>query len=359
MTFTRWTFFAICLFLACAASGMVSIEKAHAAEEVFLAFGDSITHGQVNSEGLTKGGYEVYLQARLRRDDRNAFVINHGKTGETTSAGLTRLKKVLFGNPNAHYVLILEGANDLLSGISSETTLFNIEAMVNSTHNSGLTPVLGTMTPLYNSRLNNAIVKVYNPGIAKISQEKSVAMANHYEALAPHWGSWSEDGIHPNDDGYEVMAGVWYNAIVKASAGNNPSGGASNVVADGGGGGGCFIATAAFGSPLASQVIQLSRFRDRFLLTNPVGKRFVALYYKYSPPIADSLRRHERVRMAVRVSLYPLIALSRLMLDGHLTWNGLFLGAAAVLALVLVCIGIHRRRKKMVRSAISFHRYSL
>jgi hypothetical protein len=39
-------------------------------------------------------------------------------------------------------------------------------------------------------------------------------------------------------------------------------------------GSGCFIATAAYGSPLAPHIKILSRYRDRFLLTNGIGKRF-------------------------------------------------------------------------------------
>ena len=50
---------------------------------------------------------------------------------------------------------------------------------------------------------------------------------------------------------------------------------------DSGGGGGCFIATAAYGSPLASHVKVLSIFRDHFLLTNGIGKRFVSFYNAY------------------------------------------------------------------------------
>jgi len=75
----------------------------------------------------------------------------------------------------------------------------------------------------------------------------------------------------------------------------------------GGGGGGCFIATAAFGSPLAVEVQYLRKFRDRYLLTNRAGRTFVDVYYKYSPPVADYLRRHDLLRAIVRYLLIPIV----------------------------------------------------
>ncbi len=70
----------------------------------------------------------------------------------------------------------------------------------------------------------------------------------------------------------------------------------------------CFIATAAWGSPLHPRVSSLRHFRDNVLLTRPEGRAFVALYYRFSPPMAAWIGERPAARRIVRGMLWPLVA---------------------------------------------------
>lgn len=79
----------------------------------------------------------------------------------------------------------------------------------------------------------------------------------------------------------------------------------------------CFIATASYGYD-SGEVGLLCEFRDKCLLTNPIGEAFVKTYYKLSPPVADIIAENEHLAAAVRVALKPLVATASYALDSEL-----------------------------------------
>ena len=73
----------------------------------------------------------------------------------------------------------------------------------------------------------------------------------------------------------------------------------------------CFVATSAFESPLADEVVFLRDFRDQKLKSHSLGRTFVFYYYKISPSVACFLdKQHNRFpwfKPAVRVVLRLVI----------------------------------------------------
>lgn len=73
----------------------------------------------------------------------------------------------------------------------------------------------------------------------------------------------------------------------------------------------CFIATAAFGSPLEPHVKTLRKFRNKYLSTHSVGQSFIRFYYSWSPPLAHWIGESENRKFAARLALTPVVFLVR------------------------------------------------
>ena len=90
---------------------------------------------------------------------------------------------------------------------------------------------------------------------------------------------------------------------------------------------GCFIATAAYGSGMESEVNVLRDFRNRFLLSNAFGRNLIFFYNKHSPKVAKFITKHDILRTMVRMGLLPFIGVC---------WIALRIGFVYTIMLFLV-----------------------
>jgi len=105
----------------------------------------------------------------------------------------------------------------------------------------------------------------------------------------------------------------------------------------------CFIATAAYGTPMAEEIQILREFRDEYLLTNPLGQALVDVYYRVSPPIAEFITEHPSLRLVVRAGLVPVVAMSAVAVNTTPVEKTAIVGLL-VLVSVALAIWVTRRR---------------
>ncbi|HEX9845749.1 MAG TPA: phosphate ABC transporter substrate-binding protein PstS [Candidatus Nitrosotenuis sp.] len=77
-------------------------------------------------------------------------------------------------------------------------------------------------------------------------------------------------------------------------------------------GGGCLIATAAYGSEMASQVQLLREVRDNVLFSTTSGANFMtsfnSIYYSFSPTVADWERNNPAFKEVVKTAITPMLS---------------------------------------------------
>jgi tetratricopeptide (TPR) repeat protein len=139
----------------------------------------------------------------------------------------------------------------------------------------------------------------------------------HNPELAHEWlqkcikaEDYSDVQGHTESMGYKLAEFVKQDAQKKLRLLRNKQGASTTKQKESSGG--CFIATAAYGSPLAPEVMTFRRFRDQTMLTSAAGVFLVNLYYRVSPPLASVVAEMPLLRSAVRnLFLNPLVRLLR------------------------------------------------
>jgi len=108
-------------------------------------------------------------------------------------------------------------------------------------------------------------------------------------------------------------------------------------------GGGCLIATATFGSELAPQVQFLRELRDDTVMSTTSGASFMtgfnAIYYSFSPAIADLERESPLFKETVKIAITPLLSSLSLLSFADIDSESEMLGYG--IGVILLNIGMY------------------
>lgn len=170
-------------------------------EERVVFFGDSITEGWASAQ-------PAFFMGRP--------FLSRGISGQTTKQMVVRFEQdVIALRPRA--VVILAGTNDIAGNTGpyrEEETFANLRSMVELALANGIRPVLASVLPAREypwrpGREPAPKIAALNARLRDYAQRREIVYLDFYSDMAGPGGGLkpelSQDGVHPNQAGYEVM----------------------------------------------------------------------------------------------------------------------------------------------------------
>jgi lysophospholipase L1-like esterase len=197
-----------------------------------IVLGDSVADG-AHATVNTFSTWPDVLSRRLQAVGTPLSVVNEGVAGNTLitpggigPTGAQRFDRDVLGHNGARTVIIAEGSNDLYLGTDAATLIDGLKQLADRAHSAGLRVVGATVTPRRGGWFGNDDAKDAN----RVQVNEFIRTDNHFDAIidfdaimrntdpnypnsgAPGYQNWlnplwdSGDRIHPNNNGYAVMA---------------------------------------------------------------------------------------------------------------------------------------------------------
>jgi lysophospholipase L1-like esterase len=205
----------------------------------FLAFGDSLTSGEVTAPNASQlpesdsaptslisklvvvpnASYPAVLLSDLRASypaQAGAITMsNQGKAAETIFEGVRRFAGVFAAN-RPEVVLLQEGVSGLgFEGPDGSTAL--MRSMVQLAKDGGARVFVGSMIPTLPNRQrsqNASLLEAYNDVLKVMCTQEGVTYVDLYNGIMPQADQWvGADGLHPNEAGYRHIAELFFTAI--------------------------------------------------------------------------------------------------------------------------------------------------
>lgn len=167
-----------------------------------LAFGDSLTYGSGASAAESYPSVLADLTGRK--------VVNAGVPGEVTAEGLRRLPALL-DEHQPSLLILCHGGNDFLRGLGEQQASENIRAMIRQAKDRGIGVML-IAVPKFGLLLSPPDF------YGKIAEEFAVPYDAETLSQIIRNSSLKSDEVHPNGQGYRLMATAIASRLKEAGA---------------------------------------------------------------------------------------------------------------------------------------------
>ncbi|TRZ48861.1 MAG: hypothetical protein D4S01_09625, partial [Dehalococcoidia bacterium] len=210
--------------------------------------------------------------------------------------------------PDGTRIEIPQGA--LPDGTGQQTIdVDDIEISGVGAHNAIEITMGGVNTFLKDITISIPYPDVDNNGIVDGTNiDENTLVVKWFNSATGAWEVLYDSVVYPNENfvsakvNHLSLFGVFFGALA-GGLGSASSGGSTASY--------CFIATAAYGTPMADDVVALRAFRDSHLMRTAAGREFVWNYYRYSPPIARFISDKPMLRKITRFLLRPLVRFAK------------------------------------------------
>ncbi|HNS79995.1 MAG TPA: GDSL-type esterase/lipase family protein [Kiritimatiellia bacterium] len=170
---------------------------------IVYCLGDSITQG-AQTPGVAP--YPAVLSGMIGKT-----CINGGIGGTTSASGVSRVNGVI-SSVKPGYMIIFYGHNDIYAGYSHEQTRENIRYMINACRAAQVIPIVCNLNPVYFGHgVFAGEVRARSDSISSVANEEGVKLANIMSAFGNDESLLSADGLHPSQEGQNVIASTLAN----------------------------------------------------------------------------------------------------------------------------------------------------
>lgn len=216
----------------------------------FLAFGDSLTEGEVAAPRLSlqvllpEKSYPAVLGKKMRAayPEQSVSIFNAGVSGESATCGQPQTRSC--DDPQASEqrlvdrldadrfdaLLLMEGTNDINGGVSLDALRNSLSADIRRARQRGVSFIfLATLppqvpgTPIGRGSHPDDVIGA-NDVIRDLARAEGVTLVDVFAAVEPQLlQTVGDDGLHLTEYGYEVVAGTFFEAIRSSFAANASS----------------------------------------------------------------------------------------------------------------------------------------